>query len=105
MPSKPKAVKRVADVDKSVTESPAVTSLLQRAQSQQQQGNVQTATATLERAIRLSPRYPNSYYQLATLCQQQGQRQQASALAQKSISLGASGQLLSQAQKLLATNR
>lgn len=96
-----KKVKRVTDVDKAMTVSPAVSELLKRAEKQQQSGDLMAATATIERAIRLSPRYPDSYYQLASIHQQQGHAQQASTLAKKAISLGAKGKVLRQSQALL----
>jgi len=79
----------------------AVTALLARAEQQQRNGNNSAAAVSLERAIRIAPRYPESYYLLGKLRFAQGSYNQAQALAQKAISLGATGWLLRQAQKLI----
>lgn len=79
----------------------AVSSLLDRAEKQMNAGKLSSANSSLERAIRIAPRYPESYYRLALLRYQQGQYNQARSLAQKSISLGAKGGLHKQALKLI----
>lgn len=97
---------KITDVDNVVTLSPAVSKLLQQAEVQQQSGsntgNYNAAIATLERAIRIAPRYPESYYRLAKIRFQQGSYAQALSLAQKAISLGASGNLKQQSLSLIA---
>lgn len=79
----------------------AVSSLLNRAEKQMNEGSLSSANSSLERAIRIAPRYPESYYRLALLRYQQKQYKQARSLAQKSISLGATGSLRKQAVKLI----
>lgn len=91
-------------VDEVAKISPAVSSLLSQANTQQQAGNHQAAISTLERAIRVAPRYPESYYRLASIHFQQGNYQQAATLAQKAISLGASGRLREQSLSLIANS-
>ncbi|MEH6607503.1 MAG: tetratricopeptide repeat protein [Pseudomonadales bacterium] len=100
-PAEPVIQPRPAAVD-SVAEAPAaVASLLQRAQQQEQDGDSEAAIASLERAVRIAPRYPESYFRLAELRYQQGSYSQARSLAQKTLSLGAEGWLRGQAQALV----
>ena len=91
----------VTDVDETAEAPAAVTALLERAALQLQQGNDKAAQASLERAIRIAPRYPQSYFQLAELRFQQGNYAQAKALAQKTLSLGPDWWLRRQAQDLV----
>ncbi|PKF61028.1 hypothetical protein CW745_12000 [Psychromonas sp. psych-6C06] len=92
---KPKPVDSASEV------SPVIVSLLAQSQIQLDSGNVNHAVAILDRAIRISPRYPESYYRLAIIRLQQGEQQQAKSLAQKSISLGATGRLKRDALQLI----
>ena len=93
----PKAPK----VDEAVSVSPAVTSLLDRADQQEKDGNPSAAISSLERAIRIAPRFPESYYRLGELRYKEGNYSQARSMGKKSISLGASGWLLNQSLKLI----
>ncbi|WP_028863299.1 tetratricopeptide repeat protein [Psychromonas aquimarina] len=90
-----------APVDSAAEAPGAVASLLERAEQQEDNQNRAAAIASLERAIRIAPRYPESYYRLAELYYKQGSDNLARTLAQKSISLGAEGMLRRQAQALL----
>jgi len=90
-----------AQVDDSVKASPAVISLLDRAEQQQKDGNNAAAVGSLERAIRIAPRYPETYYRLGELRYQEGNYSQARSLGQKTLSLGATGWLLDQAKRLI----
>lgn len=87
-------------VDQVSKVSPAVQSLLDRALQQQQQGDLNAAIVSLERAIRIAPRYPASYYQLGLIRYQQGQYNLANSLAKKALSLGATDTLRTQALQL-----
>lgn len=92
---KPKEVSDVAA-------APAVVNgLLAKAGKQRQQGDLNTAMATVERAIRIAPRYPVSYYRLAELKFDTNNFANAKSLAQKAISLGASDSLKRSAQELV----
>lgn len=62
----------------------AVVALLDRARLDAAQGQGNAAGAALERALRIEPRNPWLWHQLARLRLQQGQYPQAIALAQKS---------------------
>ena len=84
-------------VDNAVKAPAAVLSLLARAQQQEDKA----AIVSLERAIRIAPRYPESYFRLGELRYAQGEYAQARSLAQKALSLGATGKLLTQAQSLV----
>jgi tetratricopeptide (TPR) repeat protein len=83
--AKPKAINEVA------TAPAVVKNLLSKANIQQRQGDLNAAMSTVERAIRIAPRYPDSYYQLAELKFEANDFSSAKSLAEKSISLGASG--------------
>lgn len=80
----------------------AVISLLSRAQQQERDGDDKAAASSLERAIRIAPRYPESYYRLGELRYKEGSYSQAASLGQKTLSLGAQGSLRSLAQALIA---
>mgnify|MGYP006092741065 FL=1 len=85
-----------------VAAAPAVVNnLLIKAKKQQQQDDLNAAMSTVERAIRIAPRYPASYYQLAELKFESNDFSNAKSLAQKSISLGASGSLKRRALELV----
>ena len=64
----------------------AISDLLARAEQQQSRGQLQAAANTLERALRISPRNPLLWHQLAALRYQQGNLQQALQMAAKSNS-------------------
>ena len=92
----------VPHVDHATQAPVAVIVLLQRAAQQTSSGNSLAAQASLERAIRIAPRHPESYYRLGEWHYQQGNDSQARALAQKALSLGAQGPLKQQVIALLA---
>lgn len=81
--------------------SPAINSLLKQAKYQHETGNINSAFSTLERAIRIDPRFPESYYLLGELHYERGNDRQAGSLAQKAISLGASGNVRDKALSLI----
>lgn len=86
----------------SVVEAPvAVTKLINQAEQQVNTGNEQAAATSLERAIRIAPRFPDSYYHLAEIRYRQGRYSLAKSFAQKSISLGAKGWVRWQAERLV----
>jgi len=88
-------------VDDTAKAPAAVASLLDRAKQQELNGDYQAAAATLERAIRIAPRYPESYYRLGELRFKQGLYSQARSLGHKTLSLGADWWLRRQAQSLV----
>ena len=69
------------------TQPPAVVALLQQAEQQANAGDLESAAASLERAIRIDPRNPVIWYHLATVRLSQGEPSQAEQLATKSNSL------------------
>ena len=79
----------------------AVLSLIARSQQQVKQADLNGAKTSLERALRITPRYPDSYYYLAKVNYLQGQYIQARSMAKKSLSLGAQGSLLESILRLL----
>ncbi len=66
---------------------PAVVALMSRAEQRAQGGDLDSAAASLERALDLEPRNPFVYQRLAAMRLQQGQPQQGEALARKANSL------------------
>jgi len=68
--------------------SPAVRSLLGRADTLARNGNMDLASSTLERALDLEPRNPFIYQRLAAVKLAQGQPGQAESMARKSNSVG-----------------
>ena len=72
---------------KGTTQQPAVVALLQQAEAQANEGELESAAASLERAIRIDARNPVIWYHLATVRLSQGEPAQAEQLANKSNSL------------------
>ena len=70
-------------------EAPAVVALLDTAQQDMDKGRLESAVATMERALRLDPKNSLLWYRLALIRQQQKLWGQALSLAQKSNSLAA----------------
>ncbi len=79
----------------------AVQSLMQRAQQQKTAEQYSMAINTLNRAVRMAPRYPDTYFQLGQVYLLQGQPALATSFAKKAISLGAQGPLKLQAEQLI----
>lgn len=75
---------------------PAVLALMQEAEASRNAGQLDNAAATLERAIRIQPRNPLLWHQLANLRLQQHQPGMAEDLAKKSNVLGKGDRALSQ---------
>ena len=69
------------------TQPAAVGALLQQAEQQANVGDLESAAASLERAIRIDPRNPVLWFHLATVRLSQGEPSQAEQLAAKSNSL------------------
>lgn len=92
---------QVLEVDDVNQLSPAVSALITQAQAQKNTGNSVAAMSSLERAIRIAPRHPESYYRLGELHFEQGNLTQARSLAQKAISLGATGKIRKQSLQLI----
>lgn len=101
IPEPPVAAPQEVPVDKAARAPSAVVSLFKRADQQAQSGNSKAAASSLERAIRMAPRFPESYYRLGELRYQEGAYNQAASLAQKALRLGAEGLLRLQAQDLV----
>ncbi len=66
-----------------ISTNDAVVSLANNARQDSQAGNFITAAASLERALRIEPRNPGLWQQLAQIRLAEGQYQQAEALAQR----------------------
>jgi len=85
---------------------PAVVALLEHAEQQANDGDLESSAASLERAIRINPGSAVLWYHLATLRLAQGEALQAEQLAVKSNSL-APGNTIQQARNwtLIAESR
>ncbi|MCP5078413.1 MAG: hypothetical protein GY951_10210 [Psychromonas sp.] len=87
-------VVNTSKVSETASAPQAVLSLIERSQQLLNNEDVKGASSSLERAIRIAPRYPNSYYHLAEVRHIEGQNVQARSLAKKALSLGAQDDLL-----------
>lgn len=76
-----------ATVVTAAAQPPAVVALLQQAEQQANAGELESAAASLERAMRIDPRNAVLWYHLATVRLSQGEASQAEQLASKSNSL------------------
>ncbi len=85
---------------------PAVVALMEEAEAAGNAGQWDTSAATLERAIRIRPRDPRLWHQLAKTRLQQGQFQSAEDLAKKSnVFAGGDRNLVKQNWLLIAEAR
>ena len=83
-----------------------VVALLDTARQQQSSDRLPEAAASLERALRIEPRNPRIWYELAVVRFRQGQLDQAEQLALKSDALAASdGALRARNWRLIALVR
>ncbi|WP_151705686.1 tetratricopeptide repeat protein [Nitrincola alkalilacustris] len=76
-----------------VSANPAVVALLDSARSDVGQGDLRSAQSRLERALRIAPRDPEIYFELADVQRQQGQYVQAEQVALRGVEV-AEGQSL-----------
>ena len=84
----------------------AVIALLGSAGEQTRSGNLDSAAASLERALRIEPRNPEIWHRLAAVRLQQGQYDQAISLATKSSNLaGNNPDLLARNNQIIAQAR
>lgn len=74
--------------------NPAVVALLKSSRAEADDGRLPTATATVERALRIEPRNPVLWQELALLKLQQGDYQQAENFAARSNSWAGSNKPL-----------
>jgi len=68
--------------------SPAAQALLRQVESQREQGQMDAAAATAERALRLAPAHPDPWLSLAGIRLAQQRAEQAEAMARRALSLG-----------------
>jgi len=83
-------------------QSSAVVALLDQADTMQQQGDLDSAVVQVERALRIEPRNPKAYLQLATLRFQQNKVAQAEQLALKGLGYPVSANLQADLWELIA---
>jgi Tfp pilus assembly protein PilF len=87
-------------------ESIAVAGLMESARSEAASGNLANAAASLERAIRIEPRNPRLWHELASVRLKQGQYAQAESVAARSNSWAGDDRALRAANwRLIAESR
>jgi Tfp pilus assembly protein PilF len=88
------------------TETPAVAGLLESARSDAAAGRLGSAAASLERALRIEPRNPRLWHELAKVRLRQADYSQAESLAARSNTYaGSDAELRAANQKLIADAR
>jgi hypothetical protein len=85
----PQALTPFEPIEPAASSSPAIGSLIIAANQNSQIGNVESAVASIERAIRIEPRNPSLFYKLALLRLKQSKPRLAEDLAKKSALLAA----------------
>jgi tetratricopeptide (TPR) repeat protein len=88
-------------LETSASMSPAVDALVLAANQNSSSGNIEVASATIERAIRIEPRNANLYYKLALVRLKQSKPRLAEDLAKKSALLAANDSTLKKHSWLL----
>ena len=88
-------------LETSASMSPAVDALVLAANQNSSSGNLEVASATIERAIRIEPRNANLYYKLALVRLNQSKPRLAEDLAKKSALLAANDSTLKKHSWLL----
>ena len=83
------------------TNSPAIVALLDGAHQYREQGQYDMAAVKLERAVRISPRNPQVWHELANIRMAQQQYEMAISLAKKSNLLAAGNRVLQRNNWLL----
>ncbi len=83
----PRPESRMPEVAQPQPSSPAVIALMQQAANDRRKGNLDLAVSRLERAVRIQPRNPRLWHELAEVRLQQHQPRLAEELAKKSIAL------------------
>jgi tetratricopeptide (TPR) repeat protein len=78
---------RLPDLPPEPSRNPAVVDLVNRSQTQRSAGRLEAADASLERALRIEPRNPVLWQELARVRLDQGQYRQTENLAAKSNAL------------------
>ena len=87
-------------------ESPAIAGLLESARSDAAAGRLGSAAASLERALRIEPRNPRLWHELAKVRLRQADYSQAESLAARSNTYaGTDAELRSANQKIIADAR
>ncbi len=88
------------------SDNAAVLALMNKAQSQVAAGQMDEAEANLERALRIEPRNPVLWHELARIRLKQGQYRQAENLAAKSnVLAGANGHLRAKNWRIIGEAR
>jgi tetratricopeptide (TPR) repeat protein len=100
-PPEPRTLTPFEPLETSASMSPAVDALVLAANQNTSSGNLEVASATIERAIRIEPRNANLYYKLALVRLNQSKPRLAEDLAKKSALLAAGDSTLKKHSWLL----
>jgi hypothetical protein len=103
-PEPPKQPEALKPLETFAPQSPAVGSLVVAANENSQGGNLDSAVASIERAIRIEPRNATLYYKLAVLRLQQSKPRLAEDLARKAALLAVNDNPLKKHSWLLIAN-
>jgi hypothetical protein len=104
MPEAPKEPEALVPLETFAPQSPAVGSLVMAANENSQGGNLDSAVASIERAIRIEPRNATLYYKLAVLRLKQSKPRLAEDLARKAALLAVNNNTLKKHSWLLIAN-
>lgn len=104
LPEVPKEPDALEPLESFGHQSPAVGSLMMAANENTQNGNLDSAVSSIERAIRIEPRNASLYYKLAVLRLKQSKPRLAEDLARKAAILAANDNALKKHSWLLIAN-
>lgn len=103
-PETPKEPEALEPLETFAPQSPAVGSLVMAANENSQGGNLDSAVASIERAIRIEPRNATLYYKLAVLRLKQSKPRLAEDIARKAALLAVNDNTLKKHSWLLIAN-
>lgn len=103
-PEIPKEPEALVPLETFAPQSPAVGSLVMAANENSQGGKLDSAVASIERAIRIEPRNPTLFYKLAVLRLRQSKPRLAEDLARKAALLAVNDNALKRHSWLLIAN-
>ena len=104
LPQAPKGPEALEPLETFAPQSPAIGSLVMAANEESQGGNLDSAVASIERAIRIEPRNATLYYKLAVLRLKQSKPRLAEDLARKAALLAVNDNSLKKHSWLLIAN-
>jgi hypothetical protein len=104
IPEEPKKPEELEPLETFAPQTPAVGSLVMAANENSQNGNLDSAVSSIERAIRIEPRNATLYYKLAVLRLKQSKPRLAEDIARKAALLAVNDNSLKKHSWLLIAN-